>query len=63
VATDSGHKYNPIEKVWWHLRRQAAASRLHGSIDALINAVDRYFILMHAGAAPETGCLRGRANG
>lgn len=39
----SGHRYNPIEKVWWHLKQQVAANRLHGSIDALIGAVDRYF--------------------
>jgi transposase len=39
----SGHKYNPIEKVWWHLKQQVAANRLHGSIDALVGAVDRYF--------------------
>jgi transposase len=39
----SGHKYNPIEKVWWHLKQQVAANRLHGSIDALVTAVDRYF--------------------
>ncbi len=39
----SGHKYNPIEKVWWHLKQQVAANRLHGSIEALVGAVDRYF--------------------
>lgn len=39
----SGHRYNPIEKVWWHLKQQVAANRLHGSIDALVGAVDRYF--------------------
>lgn len=39
----SGHRYNPIEKVWWHLKQQVAANRLHGSIDALVDAVDRYF--------------------
>lgn len=39
----SGHKYNPIEKVWWHLKQQVAANRLHGSIEALVGAVERYF--------------------
>ena len=39
----SGHRYNPIEKVWWHLKQQVAANRLHGSIDALVDAVHRYF--------------------
>jgi transposase len=45
----SGHRYNPIEKVWWHLKQQVAANRLHGSIEALVSAVDRYF----ASCAPE----------
>ena len=39
----SGHRFNPIEKVWWHLKQQVAANRLHGSIEALVNAVDQYF--------------------
>jgi transposase len=39
----SGHRYNPIEKVWWHLKQQVAANRLHGSIDALVDAVHCYF--------------------
>jgi transposase len=39
----SGHRYNPIEKVWWHLKQQVAANRLHGSIDELVNSVHRYF--------------------
>ena len=39
----SGHRYNPIEKVWWHLKQQVAANRLHGSIDELVGAVHRYF--------------------
>lgn len=38
-----GHRYNPIEKVWWHLKQQVAANRLHGSIDALVTAVEFYF--------------------
>lgn len=39
----SGHRYNPIEKVWWHLKQQVAANRLHGSIDSLVDAVHGYF--------------------
>lgn len=39
----SGHRYNPIEKVWWHLKQQVAANRLHGSIDELVSSVHRYF--------------------
>jgi len=43
LPTYSGHKYNPIEKVWWHLKQQVAANRLHGSIEELVGAVERYF--------------------
>jgi transposase len=39
----SGHRLNPIEKVWWHLKQQVAANRLHGNIDAVVDAVHRYF--------------------
>jgi transposase len=39
----SGHRYNPIEKVWWHLKQQVAANRLHGSIDERVSAVHRHF--------------------
>lgn len=39
----SGHRFNPIEKLWWHLKQQVAANRLHGSIDALVDAVHQYF--------------------
>ncbi|HKO17303.1 MAG TPA: hypothetical protein VJU82_00300 [Acidobacteriaceae bacterium] len=49
LPTYSGHRYNPIEKVWWHPKQQVAANRLHGSIEALVNAADRYF----ASCAPE----------
>lgn len=39
----SGHKQNPVEKVWWRLKDQIAANRLHGSIDALVDAVHDFF--------------------
>jgi transposase len=39
----SGHKQNPVEKVWWRLKDQIAANRLHGSIDALVDAVHAFF--------------------
>ena len=39
----SGHKQNPVEKVWWRLKDQIAANRLHGSIDALVDAVHEFF--------------------
>lgn len=39
----SGHKHNPVEKVWWRLKDRIAADRLHGSIDALVEAVHEFF--------------------
>lgn len=39
----SGHKQNPVEKVWWRLKDRIAANRLHGSIDALVDAVHEFF--------------------
>jgi transposase len=39
----SGHKHNPVEKVWWRLKDQIAANRLHGSIDALVAAIHGFF--------------------
>lgn len=38
-----GHKQNPVEKVWWRLKDQIAANRLHGSIEALVDAVHEFF--------------------
>jgi transposase len=40
----SGHRHNPVEKVWWRLKDQIAANRLHGSIDALVAAIHDFFI-------------------
>jgi transposase len=39
----SGHTHNPVEKVWWRLKDQIAANRLHGSIDVLVEAVHDFF--------------------
>lgn len=39
----SGHAQNPVEKVWWRLKDRIAANRLHGSIDALVEAVHDFF--------------------
>jgi transposase len=39
----SGHKDNPIEKLWWHLKGYAAANRCCRSMDELLTAVQRYF--------------------
>jgi hypothetical protein len=32
-----------VEKVWWRLKDQIAANRLHGSIEALVDAVHEFF--------------------
>lgn len=38
-----GHKDNPVEKLWWHLKGAALANRCCSSIDELVVAVERYF--------------------
>lgn len=43
LPTYSGHKENPVEKVWWRLKDHVAANRLHGSIDVLVSTVDEFF--------------------
>jgi transposase len=39
----SGHRENPVEKVWWRLKDEVASDRLHASIDALETATHRFF--------------------
>ena len=39
----TGHRNNLVEKVWWRLKDQIAANRLHGSIDAVVAAVHDFF--------------------
>jgi transposase len=39
----SRHRHNPVEKVWWRLKGQIAANRLHRSIDALVTAIHAFF--------------------
>jgi len=43
LPTYSGHKLNPVEKIWWHLKAKIAANRCFKTLDALIAAVHRYF--------------------
>jgi transposase len=43
LPTYSGHKENPVEKVWWRLKSQVAANRLHQDIDALVACVHQFF--------------------
>jgi transposase len=47
----TGHRQNPVEKVWWRLKQQVAANRLHGSIDALEAAVHQFFATLTPQAA------------
>jgi len=43
LPTYSGHVQNPVEKVWWRLKDQVAANRLHSSIDELVTATHDFF--------------------
>jgi transposase len=38
----SAHEHNPIERVWGLMKDKVAATRLHGSIDALAQETDRF---------------------
>ncbi len=37
-----GHRDNPIENLWWHLKGYAAANRCCRSMDELLTVVTRY---------------------
>lgn len=43
LPTYSGHRHNPVEKVWWRLKQQVAANRLHADFDALVAAIRAFF--------------------
>jgi transposase len=43
LPTYSGHRHNPVEKVWWRLKDRVAANRLHGSLDDLVAAIHGFF--------------------
>jgi len=43
LPTYSGHKENPVEKVWWRLKGHVAANRFHGNIESLIEAAHEFF--------------------
>ena len=43
LPTYSGHRHNPVEKVWWRLKQQVAANRLHGSPEDLVVAIRDFF--------------------
>jgi len=40
---DRAHEHNPIERCWGLMKDAVAANRLHGSLDALVAAADRFF--------------------
>jgi transposase len=39
----SGHRQNPVEKVWWRLKGHVAANRLYGNIESLVAATHDFF--------------------
>src|SRR5690349_3234705 len=39
----SAHEHNPIERIWGLMKDAVAANRLHGSIDELVTAAERFF--------------------
>jgi len=39
----SGHRHNPVEKVWWRVKGWLTANRLLPSIGALIQVVHDFF--------------------
>ena len=43
LPTYSGHRLNPVEKVWWHLKAEIAANRCFKSLAELDAAIRRYF--------------------
>jgi putative transposase len=43
LPTYSGHRLNPVEKVWWDLKDDIAANRCFRSLVELEQAVQRYF--------------------
>ena len=39
----SGHRTNPVEKVWWALKAACAANYMHPSLEAVQDAIYAYF--------------------
>lgn len=44
LPTYSGHRLNPVEKIWWDLKAHIAANRCFKSLAELEAALDRYCI-------------------
>lgn len=43
LPTYSGHRLNPVEKVWWDLKAKIAANRNFKKVSELDDAIKRYF--------------------
>ena len=57
LPTYSGHRLNPVEKVWWDLKADIAANRCFKSLVELEQAVHRYFeSFTHEQALRLTNC-------
>ncbi len=48
LPTYSGHKENPVEKVWWALKEEIAANYLWPSLEALQDAIHGFFARRNA---------------
>lgn len=44
LPTYSGHRLNPVEKIWWDLKDEIAANRCFKSLADLEAALQRYFL-------------------
>jgi transposase len=49
----SGHKSNPVEKVWWALKAEIAANRLYPSLEAIQDAIHGFFASFNREAAQQ----------
>jgi hypothetical protein len=39
----SGHKTNPVEKVWWALKDNCTANQMYASVEAIQDAIYAFF--------------------
>jgi transposase len=39
----SGHKTNPVEKVWWALKAECAANQMYASVEVIQDAIHAFF--------------------
>lgn len=47
----SGHKSNPVEKVWWAMKAEVAANHLYPDLEAVRTAIERFFARFTRAAA------------